>query len=151
MRRLIKDHQIVDNHWFVTQEADHPPPPGQRLLPLAELLAWPANPPAPAASCGVVLQPEDDPQRLIPFLPSLAVVAVNFPVFTDGRGYSIARLLRRWHYQGEIRAIGDVLQDQLYFLHRSGFNAFELRADQDMQDCLSSLDAYRWHTESSLT
>jgi uncharacterized protein (DUF934 family) len=65
------------------------------------------------------------------------VIAVNFPKFTDGRGFSAARLLReRYGYQGELRAIGDVLRDQLQELERCGFDAFLLRADQDVQSAL---------------
>ena len=140
MRWLIKDHQITQHHGMsATPE----------YVPLAEFMACQAGTPAPLARHGVVLQPEDDPETLVPYLSQLKVVAIHFPVFTDGRGYSIARLLRRWHYQGEIRATGDVLQDQLYFMQRSGFNAFELREDQDADACLRSLNAYRWQTEAS--
>jgi uncharacterized protein (DUF934 family) len=57
---------------------------------------------------------------------------LNFPAFTDGRNYSNARLLRdRYGFKGELRAIGDVLRDQLFFMHRCGFDAFAMRADKD--------------------
>jgi uncharacterized protein (DUF934 family) len=60
------------------------------------------------------------------------LIAVRFPKFGDGRGYSIARLLReRYGYRGELRAVGDVLRDQLLFMKRSGFDSFSLREDQD--------------------
>jgi uncharacterized protein (DUF934 family) len=75
----------------------------------------------------------DDPNRF-------AVIAVNFPKFADGRGYTTAALLRARHgYRGELRAVGDVLRDQLFFMQRCGFDAFALRADRDPQDALASL------------
>ena len=71
---------------------------------------------------------------------SLSVVGVNFPKFTDGRGYSIATLLRsRYGFKGELRAIGDVLRDQLFYMRRVGFNAFAVRSDKDIQDAAQAL------------
>ena len=70
----------------------------------------------------------------------LRVIAVEFPQFTDGRGYSIARLLReRYRYTGELRAVGDVLRDQLYLMAECGFDAFALREDRDANDALAGL------------
>ena len=72
-------------------------------------------------------------------LQHFQVIALNFPAFTDGRHYSTAYLLRtRYGYRGEVRAIGDVLRDQLFALRRVGFDAFALRADKDPQDALQS-------------
>jgi uncharacterized protein (DUF934 family) len=76
------------------------------------------------------------------------LVALNFPEFKDGRPYSSARELRqRWRYQGEIRAVGDVLRDQLFFMKRCGFDAFLLREDQNLDAALSAFhdfqDAYQ--------
>lgn len=70
----------------------------------------------------------------------LPVIAVNFPRPTDGRGYSMAILLRtRYGYRNEIRALGDVLRDQLYYLKRCGFDAFAIRPDRSAQEALASL------------
>lgn len=92
---------------------------------------------------GVILRGDDDPKPLVSDLARLAVIAVDFPRFSDGRGYSIARLLRsRYGYRGEIRAVGDVLRDQLFYLKRVGFDAFELRADQDVAAALSALQDF---------
>lgn len=77
---------------------------------------------------GVLLKAGEDVERLIPFLDQLDLVAVAFPAFKDGRGFSTARLLRgRFAYEGELRAVGLVLEDQLFFLMRCGFDAFALR------------------------
>ncbi|MGO2131788.1 MAG: DUF934 domain-containing protein [Halomonas sp.] len=76
-------------------------------------------------------------------LASAPLIAIDFPVFTDGRGYSTARLLReRYGYQGEIRAVGDVLIDQLFYLSRCGFDAFSLREDQVVEDALRALKTF---------
>jgi hypothetical protein len=71
------------------------------------------------------------------------VIGVNFPKFTDGRSYSSARLLReRYGYAGEIRAIGDVLQDQLFYMRRCGIDAYALRADKDIDKALAGLRVF---------
>ncbi|MFL0806588.1 MAG: DUF934 domain-containing protein [Oceanobacter sp.] len=72
-----------------------------------------------------------------------ALICIDFPKFIDGRGYSAARLLReRYGYQGELRAIGDVLIDQLFFMKRVGFNSFALRADQDVEDAITAFQTF---------
>lgn len=73
----------------------------------------------------VRVEPGDDARALIPHLARLRLIEVNFPAFTDGRGYSSARILREAGYAGELRAVGDVLVDQIGFLRRCGFDAFE--------------------------
>ena len=88
---------------------------------------------------GVVLEATDDPGVLAPDLDRIPLVAVRFARFNDGRGLSIARLLRgRYGFRGELRAIGDVLRDQLFYMKRVGFDAFELRADQDPETALTA-------------
>jgi len=73
------------------------------------------------------------------------VIAIQFPVFTDGRDYSLARLLRGRHgYGGELRAVGDVLRDQIYVLLRCGFDAFSPRVDQSLEEALAALGGYVW-------
>ena len=77
---------------------------------------------------GVRLAPADDPAELEPFLPELALIEVDFPRYTDGRGFSQAQLLRRrYGYSGELRAVGHVLRDQIFYMHRSGIDAYETR------------------------
>lgn len=71
---------------------------------------------------------------------SVPLIAIRFPRAVDGRGFSQATLLRtRYGYRNELRAIGDVLRDQLYFMHRCGFDAFSIRADRSAEDALASL------------
>lgn len=70
-------------------------------------------------------------------------ISINFPKFADGRGYSAARLLReRFNYKGELRATGDVLVDQLYFMKRCGFDTFALRDGQDIDDAIAAFSTF---------
>lgn len=98
---------------------------------------------------GVVLMPTDDPLALAGRLDGLAVIAVEFAKFSDGRGYSIATLLRsRLGFKGEIRAVGDVLIDQLFAMARCGIDSFALRGDQDVEAAKRAFETfpavYQW-------
>jgi uncharacterized protein (DUF934 family) len=75
-------------------------------------------------AAAVRLEPGDDARDLLPHLERLKLIEVNFPVFGDGRGYSAARILREAGYTGELRAVGDVLVDQIAYMRRCGFDAF---------------------------
>ena len=76
----------------------------------------------------------EDVHALAPFIDKLAVIAIEFPVYRNGRGYSAARILReQMNYRGEIRAIGEVLFDQWQFMYRCGINAFEINADISLE------------------
>lgn len=92
-------------------------------------------------STGVLLETQDDPWSIAAHLDFLSLIVVRFAKFSDGRGYSIARLLReRYDYRGELRAVGDVLRDQLLFLKRCGFDSFELREDQDAAEAIGAFE-----------
>ena len=83
------------------------------------------------------LEPTDDPASIADKLAGAARVEVNFPKFGDGRGYSIARLLReRYGYKGELRAVGEVVRDHLFYMESCGFDAFLLRDGEDAEDAL---------------
>ena len=91
----------------------------------------------------VVLEPTDDPRTLAERLPGLKLIAVNFPKYGDGRGYSIARLLReRYGYKGELRAIGVVARDHLQLMAQCGFDSFQLREGEDAGEALKGLDDF---------
>ena len=84
---------------------------------------------------GVLLKSDQPPASIADDLGSIAMVALEFPAFRDGRAYSYARLLRdRYTFAGEIRAVGDVLLEQLHFMERTGFDAFELHSDDPLRD-----------------
>ena len=96
------------------------------------------NPPSPDLAV-LRLEPGDDPASVADQLGRVARIEVNFPKFGDGRGYSIARLLRtRYGYKGELRAVGQITRDLLYYLERVGFDAFELREGEDAAEALAS-------------
>ena len=82
----------------------------------------------------VRIEPGDDARELLPHLDRLMLVEVNFPAFGDGRGYSSARMLREAGYAGELRAVGDVLVDQIAYMRRCGFDAFEPEQQLDKDD-----------------
>ena len=90
----------------------------------------------------VRIEPGDDARELIPHLERLSLVEVNFPAFGDGRGYSSAQILREAGYDGELRAVGDVLVDQVAYMRRCGFDAFEPDSALDEGDLKTALD--RW-------
>lgn len=90
-------------------------------------------------SFAVRIEPGDDARALLPHIERLQLVEVNFPVFGDGRGYSAARLLREHGYTGEIRAVGDVLVDQIAYMRRCGFDAFAPDQPLDEADVEAAL------------
>jgi uncharacterized protein (DUF934 family) len=92
----------------------------------------------------VLLKSSDDPLRLAGQLAAVAAVAIEFPVFSDGRGYSIAALLReRLRYGGQIRAVGDVLRDQAFYMQRCGFDAFVPRPDRSIDEFIKGFGDFR--------
>jgi uncharacterized protein (DUF934 family) len=97
----------------------------------------------------VLANGEDDLPALLDKAPQMSMIAIAFEAFTDGRGFSMARMLRRAGYQGEIRAVGDVAMDRIDFMQRVGFNAFELRDDQDPTEALTKLGEVTVHFQPS--
>jgi len=95
-------------------------------------------------AAGVRLAPEDDVLALAPHVGQLLLVAIDFPAYTDGRGFSQARLLReRLGFGGEIRAIGDVRPDQVPFMVRAGIDTFEVAEVPDLAQLERGLSRYR--------
>jgi uncharacterized protein (DUF934 family) len=146
--------QVVADAWQLIEDgAAWDGAPGA-LIPLATALAQ-ADRLAQSAPLGVWLSPSDEPAQVVPLFESIALIAVQFPKFGDGRGYSTAALLRtRYGWHGELRAIGDVLRDQLFFLKRVGFDSFALRPDRNPDDALASLadfsDSYQGSVDPAL-
>ncbi len=152
MAIIIKNRQVISDNWLLLKHAADGgpalPPEGDVIVPLAmwreqrdALVARPGK-------LGVWLEGNEDPAAIAADLPHFQLVAVNFKHFTDGRGYSTARLLReRYGWRGELRAIGDVLRDNVFFLSRCGFDSFALRAEQNPVEALTAFkdfsDAYQ--------
>ena len=142
-QQLIKDRAVVDDRWTLLRDVSSETLPAGPVI--VSLPVWKSRRDALAArgDVGVWLAAADDPAELAADTASLALIAVDFPQFTDGRGYSIGRLLReRYGFAGELRAIGDVQRDQLYYLAQCGFNAFAIRADRGVDDALAGLAAF---------
>jgi uncharacterized protein (DUF934 family) len=157
MPKIIKVDRVVEDDWTVLRpeaadapaiSPEAPVPAGRMLVPLA---VWLAQRDALAArgDVGVWLRNDEEPRQLQADLAVLPVIAVDFPKFTDGRGYSIGYDLRRQGFRNELRAIGDVLQDQLLYLKRVGFDAFAVRADKDIEKALAGLTVFSQAYQSS--
>jgi uncharacterized protein (DUF934 family) len=145
MPNIIKDRNVVVDDWTIVRLEEGQSgesvdvPAGKVIVPLA---VWEAQraPLLKRGNVGVWLASHERPEVLKDDVAHLPVIAVDFPKFTDGRGYSVAYNLRaRLGYTGELRAIGDVLRDQLFYMSRVGFNAFAVRADRDIHDALKGL------------
>ncbi|WJY19054.1 DUF934 domain-containing protein [Alteriqipengyuania flavescens] len=95
-----------------------------------------------SAATAVRIEPGEDARDLLPHLSRLALVEINFPVFGDGRGYSAARILREAGYRGELRAVGDVLVDQIAYMRRCGFDAFQPDAPLDPAEVEAALSRF---------
>ncbi|MDR3352397.1 MAG: DUF934 domain-containing protein [Zoogloeaceae bacterium] len=147
MSTLIKNGVIVADPWTRLANPDAALPEGDLFVPLtvwhtrkAALLSHPAR-------IGLWLETETLPEDLAGIAADLsrfAAIAIYIPRFVDGRGYSLARLLReRYRYTGELRAVGDVLHDQLFALWRVGFDAWALKEGKDAQKALQAFATFR--------
>jgi len=143
MPLLNKDGRIVEDRWIAVSEAEALGRPGDLIVPQA---LWQAERPrltARAARLGLRLTNEQSPAVLADDLGRFALIALEFPKFTDGRAYSQARLLReRYRFQGELRAVGQVLSDQLAFMLRCGFDAFEVTDERALQGWRRAVEAF---------
>lgn len=155
MPNLIKDKVVISDDWTVLRLAEGETaetvsvPEGKFIVPLKVWQAQRATLQS-RPQLGVWLASDERPEALKDDLQPFQVIAVDFPKFADGRGYSIAYNLRaRLGYTGELRAIGDVLRDQLFYMQRVGFNAFAVRADKNIHDALKGLSDFSEKYQSS--
>ena len=142
MRYILRRREIVADDW--SHLGEKCAEDGALIVPLAELRAEAARWRAWRGPLGVRIAPADGPEDLIPELPRLGLVAVEFPNPGDGRGYSQGRLLRtRLGFRGELRAVGaGVKRDQVFLLARCGFDAIELARGEDLEAARRALDRY---------
>jgi len=144
MPRLIKQGQITSDAWL--------PPTGDAPLAvesqLPTLNQWQAL--ADKAGSAVQIEPGDGIAELLPALDAISLIAVNFPLFTDGRGFSYARELRERGYRGELRAVGEFLPDQLHYLRRCGFDAFQFNDESRLEEGLRQLDIFSEHYQGAI-
>ncbi len=156
MRDIIKHRTIVSDDWTVLRLAEGDTadtvalPAGKVIVPLS---VWQARREelAGRTELGVWLASSERAEAIKDDLARFAVIAVDFPKFADGRGYSTAYNLRaRMGYEGELRAIGDVLRDQLFYMSRVGFDAFATREDRSIHDALKGLTDFSESYQTSL-
>lgn len=151
MASVIRNRQVVADNWLqldakrwllVGEDGLVPdfPMDADLLVPLELWRLRGEDLTARRGRLGLIVEGWDEPKSFADALPHLRLVAIHIPLFTDGRAYSLARLLRERHgYTGELRAIGDVLRDQLYYLSRCGFDAFALKDPSGSAEAVASL------------
>lgn len=153
---IIKNKAIVSDDWIILRLSENEAPEsiavpvGKIIVPLKVWQAQRDNLQA-RAELGVWLASHERPEELKGEVEKFDVIAVDFPKFGDGRGYSIAYNLRaRLGYVGELRAIGDVLRDQMFYMQRVGFDAFAPRPDKNIHDALKGLTDFSEIYQTSL-
>ena len=160
MAQLIKHGVATTDSWQILDLAagESPEtvalPEGDVIFPLA---VWQARKDEIVSRpiIGLLLQPADRVEDVAGDLASFNLIAVNFPKFVDGRGYSTAALLRqRYGYTGELRAVGDVLHDQLFFMRRVGFDSYALKDGKSLDYAITAgfkpfTEAYQGATDQA--
>lgn len=140
--QIIKDREIVDDNWIhLDDEAELIV--GNITVSLARWQEQHETLKQHEGNLGLRLSGDDPLEEIVPELQYFSLIVLVFPVFTDGRCYSYARLLReRYDFKGEIRAQGDVLQDQLFYMSQCGINSFELANPNRLTGALSAFDEF---------
>lgn len=138
LRRDEGGASVAPDTWRALDDDAPAPDEGDVLVALARWQAEASTLRERSGRVGVRVPNETDPDALGPLLDGVALVAVEFPKYTDGRGYSIARVLRERHaFAGELRAVGNVLRDQLFYMARCGFDSFDLTDGKDVDDAIA--------------
>jgi uncharacterized protein (DUF934 family) len=154
--RVIRGGRVESDDWIFLgavspEELEQPLPGGAVAVPLPYWKQHRAALLARREPTGVWLGPFDEPGDILGDFDALGIVAVLFPKFTDGRGYSTAALLRtRYGYRGELRAFGDVGRDQLFYLKRCGFDSFQLAPHRDPEEALPSFADFSLRYQGSV-
>jgi len=141
---LVKNKQVVANDaWVFAREGESVPAEGDVIVPLARFVSEQESLLARKGRVGVSLEPTDEISALTAHVAKLSLIAIHFPKFGDGRGYSKARLLReRLGYKGELRAVGEVLGDQLSYMLRCGMDSFFLVDGKDVELAIRCFDDF---------
>jgi uncharacterized protein (DUF934 family) len=133
------DFEVLDVDPFAHAGLDDELPTGDVVLPLARLARDADALRSRIGALGVRLPSDTRLPAVQPFLGMLARIEIEFPKFTDGRGYTLGRRLRdQAGYAGELCAVGDVLRDQLLYMHRAGFDAFAVPAHKSAEEALGA-------------
>lgn len=136
-KSIIKNAVVEDDSWIHFNDDESLHGVGPFTLSLARFLSTPDGELAEDRPMGIRLPNTTQPEALEGRLDAVSLITIDFPKFTDGRGYTLARDLRvRLKYTGELRAVGDITRDQLLYLSRCGFDSFCLKAGKDPHDGL---------------
>ena len=140
--QIIRNREIVDDDFVHVPDGAELPATGKPIVTLARYVAEGAALRAQFPALGVRV-PSDKLPEDVPAPDRLALIAIEFPKFTDGRGYSVARQFRDRHgFRGELRAVGHVLRDQLFYMERCGFDAFELAPGKPLASALEAFGEF---------
>lgn len=139
---LIKNGSEIEDTWTYLEDMSDLPSSGCITVSLAQLTEHADALLSRNQQIGVRLGPADDPHDLTPHVDRISLIEIDFPKYTDGRGYSQAQLLRRrLGYAGELRAVGHVLRDQILYMNRSGFDAYQT-SRADLPNVVKALEEY---------
>ena len=144
MPRLIKAGRIVEDDWQPI-DPDCDIPASDQICSLEQ---WQGL--VDKNGSAVQLEPGQEPTPLFKFVENIELVVINFPVFTDGRGFSYARDVREHGYFGELRASGHFIRDQLAYLQRCGFDAFQMTDDSLLDAALASLGDFTEYYQAAI-
>lgn len=134
---LLRDREIATDDWQTLEAGTQLPDSGKLIVELGHWQELGAPASTEARAIGVQLPNTEDVEALWPSICALPLIALSFPLYSDGRAYSQARLLRdRLGFRGQLRATGEVIRDQVLEMHRCGFNEIVPRADQSLDDCV---------------
>ena len=137
---LVKNGELAASSFIDASGADAIPPTGPVIVSLDQWKTHRDELLKRGTELGIRLHSDQPPELVAADLPHFAVVALEFPKFRDGRAYSYARLLReRYGFKGELRAVGEVLLEQLFFMLRTGFDAFDIQSADPLKDYHTAL------------
>jgi len=142
MPKIIKDGQVVDDTWvIIDKDFEGELPMAKVLLPMQYYLDKGDS--LNLMCAGIWIDSEEEVEAIGHEVNIFPLIAVNFPSFMDGRGFSIGRLLKeRYGFTGQLRAIGNAIQDQLFYLKRCGFNSFDLKDGTNLEAACQSLNDF---------
>ena len=140
---LVKNGKVATDIFVHVADDAELPSDGAVLISAARFLENPEAISRRLGKTGVIWPNNRDVDDLVPHLDRLAVVALVFPTFRDGRAYSQARLLReRYNHRGELRATGQILRDQFVFMLRAGFDSFDVKKQADAEAFMQTAKRY---------
>ena len=156
MQNLIKQGAIVHDDWTLVKEASDPEilhvtQDRNLIVPIKFWNMYKLEIEDYLGEVTIWLNSDEFLDEIKEEINTFSLIALNFPVFSDGRPYTTAREVRQsWQFSGDIRAVGDVLRDQIFYMSQCGFDSFLLRHDQDPDSCIGALDDFKANYQSTV-